>query len=318
MADVADPHVLAEREKLQAASQSIIAAVALTTLKIIVGLMTNSLGVLSEAAHSGLDLIAAIITWFAVRFSGRPADRSHLYGHGKFENLSALVQMLLLLATCAWIILEAVERLGDKHETVNATSWAFGVMGISIIVDYTRSRMLLRVSRKYNSQALEADALHFRTDIWSSLVVIVGLLGVRLGGILPAHASWLHKADAVAALGVAMLVIVVSVRLGRRTVAALLDAAPAGVDVQIKELVESLPRVIDCHRIRVRSSGPRLFVDVHVLMDGNETLHRAHELTETIERKIQEMHPNADITVHPEPYSNESDDQDQGRRNSTK
>ncbi len=162
----------AEREKTSAALSSVVAAVALTTLKIIVGLLTGSLGILAEAAHSGLDLVAALVTFFAVRVSSKPADREHRYGHGKVENLSALFETVLLLITAVWIIYEAIQRLFFHPVAVEVSFWSFIVMAISIGIDYTRSRILYKAARAHNSQALEADALHFSTDIWSSSVVI--------------------------------------------------------------------------------------------------------------------------------------------------
>jgi cation diffusion facilitator family transporter len=177
-----DSHQRADREKRWVALSSVLAAVFLTTMKLVVGLMTGSLGILSEAVHSGLDLAAAAMTLFAVRVSGRPADREHTYGHGKVENLSALFEAVLLLVTCVWIIYEAIQRLFFKHVVVEASIWAFLIMGISIVVDFSRSRALARVAKKYDSQALEADALHFSTDIWSSSVVIVGPIGLAWSG----------------------------------------------------------------------------------------------------------------------------------------
>ncbi len=173
------------QEKNMAALNSVAAAFLLTGLKVVVGVLSGSMGILAEAAHSGLDLAAAIVTCFAVRAASKPPDRDHAYGHGKVENLSALVETLLLLATCAWIIHESIHRLTTRHVQVDASIWAFAVMGISIAVDISRSRMLYRVAAKHRSQALEADALHFSTDIWSSAVVILGLLGVKLAGWYP-------------------------------------------------------------------------------------------------------------------------------------
>jgi cation diffusion facilitator family transporter len=287
-------------EKQRAALTSVAAAITLTVFKLAVGIMTNSLGILSEAAHSGLDLLAALMTYLAVRVSDKPADEQHLYGHGKIENLSALFETLLLLATSGWIIWEAVERLFYKPSVVDASTWAFLVMLISIVVDISRSRMLYRAAEKFKSQALEADALHFSTDIWSSMVVIVGLVGVLIGGKFPTL-KFLHNADAIAALGVAIIVAWVSLQLGKRTVQALLDGAPLGLMDKIKVCVENVPGVTDCHNIRVRSSGPRYFVDVHVLLDGKQTLDEAHRLTDHIESCIRELMPGSDITVHPEP-----------------
>lgn len=291
----------AEREKRAVALTSVAAAVLLTGMKLVVGILTNSLGILSEAAHSGLDLVAAFVTFLAVRVSDRPADAEHRYGHGKVENLSALFETLLLLATCVWIFYESIERLVFKPVVVEATAWSFAVMAVSIVIDYGRSRALMRAARKYNSQALEADALHFSTDIWSSCVVIVGLGGVRLAGVLPQYASVLHKADAAAAMVVAIIVVYVSVQLGRRTVHGLLDTAPAGLAERIQQVVEELPGVIDCHHIRVRTSGPKVFVDVHVTVDGGQSLESAHALTERIEDVIAHLGDNMDVTVHPEP-----------------
>ena len=287
-------------EKRSAAVSSVIAAVGLTGFKIIVGLTTGSLGILAEAAHSGLDLMAAVMTFLAVRISGKPADRNHLYGHGKAENLSALFETLLLLITCFWIIYEATHRLLFHPVALKVTFWSFTVMITSIVVDVSRSRVLYRAARKYNSQALEADALHFSTDIWSSGVVILGLVCVKMSGWIPGLA-FLHQADSIAAILVGLIVVYISVKLGVRTVQALLDVAPSGIERKIIFAVKVLPGVTDCHKVRVRYSGPQPFVDIHVLVDGNQTLKDAHNLTEEIENTIQKLIPNADVTVHPEP-----------------
>ncbi len=295
---------IAEREKKQAAMSSVIAAAGLTSLKIVVGVVTGSLGILAEAAHSGLDLVAALVTFLAVRTSGKPADKEHLYGHGKVENVSALFETLLLLMTCAWIVYEAIQRIFFRAVEMEISIWAFIVMGISIIVDINRSRMLYKAARKHNSQALEADALHFRTDIWSSSVVILGLIGVKIGEWVP-KLGFLHKADAVAALGVALIVIYVSIELGIRTVQALLDVALPGMAEKITTTVEAIPEVMNCHNVRLRHSGPYVFADLHVLVDGNLSLQEAHAVTEVIVDAIHEIVPNADVTVHPEPMPNE-------------
>jgi cation diffusion facilitator family transporter len=289
-----------DREKQSAALSSLLAAVALTTFKIIVGSLTGSLGILAEAAHSGLDLVAAFMTFLAVRISGRPPDATHPYGHGKVENLSALFETLLLLATCCWIVVEAVHRLRFHTGVLEVNVWSFAVMATSIVIDASRSRMLSRVAKKFNSQALEADALHFQTDIWSSSVVIVGLVAVKVAEWFPRFA-WLRAGDAVAALGVSAIVVFVCVRLGRRTVDALLDSAPAGLQQRIAETVEAVPGVLGCHNVRIRPSGPELFVDLHVMADGGLSLAEAHELTEAIEMAIHGVAPGSDVTVHAEP-----------------
>src|SRR6476661_2410068 len=168
-------------EKRAVAGNSVLAAMAITALKIVVGFSTGSLGILSEAAHSALDLIAAIITLFSVRVSDKPADADHQYGHGKVENFSAFLETGLLLVTCVWIIYEAVKRLFFHHVEIEPSLAAFLVMFVSMAVDFWRSRALGRIATKYDSQALEADALHFSTDIWSSAVVILGLAVVLAG-----------------------------------------------------------------------------------------------------------------------------------------
>jgi len=291
----------AEQEKSDVAATSVIAAVGLTTFKIIVGLMTNSLGILAEAAHSGLDLVAALVTFFAVRISGKPADKQHTYGHGKIENLSALFETLLLLATSVWIVYEAIQRLFfSTGVEIKPSIWAFIVMGVSIFIDYNRSRMLSKAAKKHNSQALEADALHFSTDIWSSAVVILGLIGVTIAAKVPSLA-FLHKADSIAAMGVALIVVYVSIQLGMRTIHGLLDTAPDGAQEKIAAAAKSVPGVMGVHKIRIRGSGPDHFAEIHVLFDRTMALEDLHPLTEKVQAAIAEVLPDTYVTVHPEP-----------------
>ena len=292
----------AQKEKRSAALNSVLAAFGLTGMKIVVGVATNSLGILAEAAHSFLDLAAAGVTYFAVRVSDKPPDLDHQFGHGKVENLSALFETILLLITSAWILHEGYARLFVRSVDVDPSVWAFLVMGISIVVDATRSRMLYRAARKHNSQALEADALHFSTDIWSSAVVILGLGGVWVARANP-ELGWLLRADAVAAIVVAVIVVVVSGRLGWRTVMALLDTAPAGMADEVTLEVEKVEGVLDCHRVRIRPSGPQYFVDFHVTMDGSRTLEATHALVEVVEARVRDLVPGSDVTVHVDPVS---------------
>ncbi|MCX6034254.1 MAG: cation diffusion facilitator family transporter [Chloroflexi bacterium] len=290
----------ARKDKRSAALSSVIAAIILTTFKLIVGLLTNSLGILAEAAHSGLDLVAAAMTFFAVQVSDKPADKEHPFGHGKIENLSALFETVLLLATSGWIIYEGIQRLFFVTVKVEASIWSFLVMGTSIVIDYTRSRILYKAARKYKSQALEADALHFSTDIWSSSVVIVGLIGLTIARYIHGL-DWMYKADTIAALIVAIIVIFISVELGWRTVSALLDTAPRGLADKVEKVTASVNGIVDAHAIRIRASGAHTFIDMHVTMDGNCTLNEAHAATEVIEKAIHAIISPADITVHVEP-----------------
>jgi cation diffusion facilitator family transporter len=294
-------HNQAQKEKMTAALSSVLAAVGLTTFKIIVGIATNSLGILAEAAHSALDLAAAVMTFFAVHVADKPADKQHPFGHGKVENMSALFETLLLLATSGWIIYEAVHRLTALETHVEVSIWSFIVMGTSIIVDVTRSRILYAAAKKHNSQALEADALHFSTDIWSSSVVILGLVLVMVARRFPSLV-FLEKGDAVAALVVAAIVIFVSGELGIRSIQALLDAAPKnGERDRIIQEISKMDDVADVHAVRIRSSGAGWFVDMHVTMNGRMSLNKSHALTEQIEEKVQAILPGADVTVHVEP-----------------
>ena len=291
----------AQKEKRAAALSSVLAAIGLTTFKIVVGVLTNSLGILAEAAHSALDLMAAVMTFFAVRVADKPADHSHPFGHGKVENISALFETLLLLATSGWIIYEAVHRLIAPEVHVEISFWSFIVMGTSIVVDVSRSRMLMNAAKKHNSQALEADALHFSTDIWSSSVVILGLVLVLIGRAYP-NLVFLEKGDAIAALVVAVIVIFVSGELGVRSIQALLDAAPGnGEHDQILKQVGRMKGITDVHAVRIRSSGAGWFVDMHVTMDGTMSLTDSHALTEKIEKKVRSILPKSDVTVHVEP-----------------
>jgi cation diffusion facilitator family transporter len=305
------PAVLASagaREKRAVALSSVFAGLFLTAMKVVVGVMTGSLGILSEAAHSALDFLAAAVTWFAVRASGRPADREHTYGHGKVENLSALFETVLLLVTCGWIIYEAVRRLFFAEVEVEASAWAFAVMIVSIVIDVSRSRALGRAAKKYDSQALEADALHFSTDIWSSSVVIVGLLGVLISARPGLH--WLLKADALAALGVAAIVVWVSLQLGRKTIGHLLDEVPPGLHDEIVQAVH-VPGAMKVLRARVRRSGPEAFVDVTLTVGRDAALGRAHEVATAAETAVRQLLPRADVVVHVEPADRAIDARDE-------
>ena len=287
------------REKQIVALSSVGAAVLLTSLKLFVGLSTGSLGILSEAAHSGLDLLAAIITFFVVRVSGRPADRVHPYGFGKAENLGALWETVLLLVTCVWIIFEAVRRLTGGVVEVDANIWAFGVVVISIVVDFGRSRALMRAAKKYDSQALQADAIHFSTDIFSSTVVLGGLILVRLAVIFGVPV--LERADAVAALGVALIVVTVSLRLGWAAISALLDVAPEGLAERISETAARVPGVREVRQTRVRRSGSASFIDLTIAVGRRVHFEQAHAIAETVAAAVRSAVPRSDVVVHVDP-----------------
>jgi cation diffusion facilitator family transporter len=279
-------------EKNRVALVSVIAAVFITGFKIIIGIMTNSLGILSEALHSGLDLVAALITLFAVRISDKPADEDHHYGHGKVENFSALIETLLLLITCAWIIYEALHRLITGKTEIEVTLWSFIVIITSIIVDISRSRALFRIARKYNSQALEADALHFSTDIWSSGVVLLGLIFASLG---------IFSADSIAALIVAVIVIWVSYKLGKRAINVLLDKTPDNTYVRIDKVLQSIKEISHYHDLKVRESGAETFVELNIHVHPGITIEQAHKITHMVEDKIKAVVERCEVHIHTEP-----------------
>ena len=296
----------AHQEKHWVALTSLLAAVLLTSTKLGIGLWTNSLGILSEALHSGLDLVAAGITLWAVRASAKPPDQRHTYGHGKFENLSALAETLLLLLTCVWIFWEAGDRLFfSRHTQVEANIWAFLVVLLSIGVDISRSRALKRAADKYHSEALQADALHFSTDIWSSLVVLGGLVLVRVAGWT--GLEWLHHADAAAAAGVALIVVWVSLRLGRQSIDNLLDSVPPGLRGQVAQAAR-VPGVLRVSRVRVRRSGPDFFADVTLAIGYRTDFAEAHRIADASEAAIRQVLPRADVMAHLEPVAAPGED----------
>jgi cation diffusion facilitator family transporter len=291
-------------EKRAVALNSVIAALFVTALKIVVGISTLSLGILSEAAHSGLDLVAAFITLLSVRVSDKPADADHQYGHGKVENFSAFIETGLLLLTCIWIVWEAVNRLTGHHAVhIDPTPWAFAVLFASMIVDYWRSHRLQRIARKYDSQALEADALHFSTDIFSSGVVALGLGLVWAGRHW--QIGWLTKADPIAALVVSVVIVHVSWRLARQTIDALLDAAPAGYRGRIAEAALSINGVIEVERVRIRRAGNRYFADLTVGLARNVTFQRSGQVVAEISDAVHQILPDCDVVIHSVPRETE-------------
>ncbi|MBI3733470.1 MAG: cation-efflux pump [Chloroflexi bacterium] len=288
-------------EKTQVAASSMVAAIFLTSIKIVVGVLTGSLGILSEAAHSGLDLVAAVITLFAVRLADRPADATHPYGHGKVENLSALAEAAILVVTCLTIISEAIQRLLFKTVEIDVNLWAFGVVLLSIVIDFSRSRALKRAARKYDSQALEADALHFSTDIWSSAVVLVGLLLTKVGEW--SGQGWLERADSLAALGVASIVVAVSLRLGYSASLALMDTAPRDLPAEVERRARMVDGVLDAKQVRVRRVGPASFVDMSIAVRRGATFEESHGIASAVEKAVKTVAPRAEVLVHVDPVA---------------
>jgi len=280
------------KEKENVAFISVLAAIVLTGSKLVIGILTGSLGILSEALHSGLDLVAAVITYISVRISDKPADRNHNFGHGKIENLSALVETILLLITCAWIIYEAVSRLvsGETHIDVNV--WSYVVVISSIIIDINRSRMLSKAAKKHNSQALEADAVHFSTDIWSSAVVLFGLVCANLG---------FYFADSISALGVAVIVLFVSYKLGKKAIDVLLDSSPQDTIGIVEQTLGTFSEVKNFDGLKVRTSGADTFIKFSIRLDPDLSLKQVHELCDKIESQLKSLISRSEIFIHAEP-----------------
>jgi cation diffusion facilitator family transporter len=278
-----------QHEKERVALTSILASAALTLAKGVVGFSTGSLALLSEAAHSLIDFAATLMTYVAVRVSGKPADEQHHYGHGKIESVSALAETGLLFLLSFVVVWEAGKRLiADQGSEVEATLAAFIVIGLSIVVDFFRARALSRTARKTSSQALEADALHFSSDLWSSLAVLIGLVGIRYGF------PW---ADSAAAIVVAVLVCVAGWRLGRRTIDTLTDAAPPGVAGKVIAATRRVAGVVAINQVRAREVGEKVFIDLSVDISRTLPLDRVDALKQAIIADIRKIIPGAEVQV---------------------
>lgn len=273
-------------------------ALILVTLKVFLAVLTGSLGVLSEALHASLDLVTTIVTYLSIRVAGRPADYNHTYGHGKVENFSAFVETGLLLLASLYVIYEAFQRLFFKEVHVEPSLLALVILGLTIVVDVVRSRKLLQVAKKYDSDALEADALHFSTDAWSTVVVMFGIAAVWAGDYF--QMPWLRYADPVAGLVCAAFIIWVASQLGRRTLDALLDAAPAGLQQRIAQAASDVEGVLGVERVRVRRVGSRHFVDITISVPRTHTFEQVHAVSDAVEKRVEQVAP-GDVMVHMEP-----------------
>ncbi|HEX4043044.1 MAG TPA: cation diffusion facilitator family transporter [Xanthobacteraceae bacterium] len=279
--------------KERAALGSIAASAGLTAAKAAIGLLTGSLAILSEAGHSLIDLSATLLTFFAVRISDKPADAEHQFGHGKVESVTALAETALLFVLTAVVIFEAVQRLvAEKSHAVEATAAAFVVIAISIAVDFFRARTLSRVAKATSSEALQADALHFSSDMWSSVAVLIGLAGVAMGF------TW---ADAAAAIVVAVFICIAGWRLGRRTIDTLTDTAPAGVSERVGAIARQTQGVVTVERVRVRPAGAVLFVELSVGVSRTLPLDRVAALVQQLTGSIRRDLPTAEVTITTEP-----------------
>ncbi|MEI6446887.1 MAG: cation diffusion facilitator family transporter [Actinomycetes bacterium] len=272
---------------------SILAAASLVAIKAIAGAASGSLGLLAEAAHSSVDLVAAILTFFAVRVGERPADDTHPFGHNKAEHLAALAEGAILVVASAWIALEAITRLtGSGHAEPNAAWWTFAVLGVVIVVDISRAVTSARVGKANRSAALMANALHFAGDFAGSIAVFIGLLLVANG---------VPNADSVAALIVAGLVVVAAARLMRENVSVLMDSAPAGAEQLAREAIERIGPGVEVRRLRIRAAGGRTFADVVVAVEPDAGVARGHAVADEVEEAVTGALGAGDVVVHVEP-----------------
>jgi len=292
--------------KESAAFLSVAAACVITVLKLVTGIFTGSLGMLSDAAHSGVDLIGAGLTFISVRISDKPADENHPYGHGKVENLSGFVETFLMLASSVWITAEAIIRIFVHPVTVRHSVWPFAVLFASIAVDFARSRKLKMVAERYNSDALAANALHFSSDIWSSLAVLIGLaaswvgssaIGSRMG------IGWLHFADPVAAIVVSMLILHFAWKLAWRTIGALTDSIPHEISREVLRELRATDGVLSVDQARIRRSGGGYFADFTLSLSRQLTFQRTEELVQEATAAVQRILPGADVVIHTVPRS---------------
>lgn len=293
-------------EKQSAAFLSVAAACVITALKFFVGFMTGSLGMLSDAAHSGVDLIGAGLTFFSVRLSDKPADENHPYGHGKVENLSGFVETFLMLASSVWITAEAIIRIFVHPVDVQHSVWPFLVLLLSIAVDYTRSRKLKTVAERYHSDALAANALHFSSDIWSSVAVLFGLGASWLGSSTAGEnlgLKWLRFADPIAAIVVALLIFYFAWRLAWRTIGALTDAVPEEISGRVLRELTATDGVLSVDQARMRRSGGKYFADFTLSLSRQLTFQRTEELVTDATAAVQRILPEADVIIHTVPRS---------------
>jgi cation diffusion facilitator family transporter len=287
------------QEKQRVARHSMAAATVMTLLKIGAGILSGSLGVLSDAAHSGLDLVGAALTYFSVHVSDKPADEDHTYGHGKIENLSAFSEAGLMALSCAWIIWEAVQRIFYHAVELHHSLWPVLVLATSIGVDIWRSRQLRAVAVRTGSPALATDAFHFASDIWATAAVLVGLGAAWVGERFQIAA--LRYADPVAALVVSLMILRMTVRVGHEAVAALVDEIPAETRRRLVREVERVDGVLAVERARVRRAGAGYFADVTLALPRRYTFEHTGELVEAATAAVQRALPGADVVIHTVP-----------------
>jgi len=285
--------------KVKVATSSLYAAIFITLIKILAAYFSGSLAVLTEVVNSGIDIFVCLVTIFSVKYASKPADEDHNYGHEKVENFSALIQVLFLFGTSAFIIYEAIARLFlDKKADVNITIWIFAALILSMTIDFFRAKKLNKIGDETNSQALKADALHFSSDILSSSIVIIGMVFTYLG---------FEKADAISALIVAVIIIGLGLNMSRKAVDSLLDRVPPGLNEKLRYETLLIEGVEGIRNIRIRSTGPRIFIDMTIEVSRIVPFSKAHEIMDAVERRINQLIEHPDVVIHSEPVETDKE-----------
>lgn len=289
---------LRNKKKLNIARSSMLAAIFIVIIKFLAAYFSGSLGVLSELFHSSTDLVATIATIISVKYSSKPPDEMHNYGHEKIESFSALFQVIILVGMCAYLVYESIERI-INHVPVHINIFTFSVIVLCVFIDISRSRALMKVAKETKSQALEADSLHFASDVWSSVVVLVGMMFT--------YFNWSPLADPLSAIAVSILIVAATFRLTKRAFDALMDRVPPGLRVEISKEVSSMEGVEGIKNFRVRGSGSKIFIDMVILIARTKMFSITHEIMDSVERRIKELAPNSDIVIHSEPIETENE-----------
>lgn len=280
--------------KQSAAFLSIVSNSILVIFKVVAGILMGSVSVISEAIHSGIDLVASVVAWVSIKKANEPADHDHPFGHGKFENISGAFEAILIFFAAVLIIIEAVKKLFE-HSVMEKLDWGIGVMAISVIVNIAISKLLFSIARKTNSIALEADAMHLSTDVLTSLGVMIGLVLIRF-----THLAWL---DPVIAVAVAGMIIKAAVDLTRRSVGDLADQSLPEQEVgRIDGILRRYPQLLGFHKLRTRKNGNQREIDLHIQLDEEMQISSAHDLCDRIESDIKKELPGAYVTIHTEPF----------------
>lgn len=285
--------------KVKVALNSLFAAIFITLIKILAAYFSGSLAILTEVVNSGIDIFVCLVTIFSVKYAAKPADEDHNYGHDKAENISALIQVLFLFGTSSFIIYEAVQRIFlGKHPNLHITAWTFTALIVSMAIDFFRARALNRIADETKSNALKADALHFSSDILSSMIVIIGLIFSFLG---------FEKADAISAFVVAIIIIILGVNMSRKAIDSLLDRVPPGLSEKIRYETLLIEGVEGIRNFRIRSTGAKIFIDMTIEISRIIPFSKAHDIMDAVERRLHQLIDNADIVIHSEPVETDKE-----------